>query len=200
MARNTIVAGIREQRRRQSSGASFEPTLRRRGGGRKRLTEQAPVLLTALESLVEPVTRGDPQSPLRWTSKSVRKLADELCTQGHQVSARTVNRLLGALDYSLQANRKTREGSSHPDRDAQFEHINERTKQFQRRVSRSFRSMRRKRNWSAHSRTADGSGCPRVRPSRSMSTISAPKRLAGRALRGVRCDGQPGLGRCRDGS
>lgn len=133
MARNTVVAGIREQRQRQSSGVSFEPTLRRRGGGRKRLTEQAPALLAALESLVEPVTRGDPQSPLRWTSKSVRKLADELCAQGHQVSARTVNRLLGALDYSLQANRKTREGSSHPDRDAQFEHINERTKQFQRR-------------------------------------------------------------------
>jgi hypothetical protein len=133
MARNTVVAGIREQRQRQSSGAPFEPTLRRRGGGRKRLTEQAPGLLAALESLVEPATRGDPQSPLRWTSKSVRKLADELRTQGHQVSARTVNRLLGALDYSLQANRKTREGSSHPDRDAQFEHINERTKQFQRR-------------------------------------------------------------------
>lgn len=114
MARNTVVAGIREQR----SGASFEPSIRRRGGGRKRLTAQDPALLVALESLVEPVTRGDPQSPLRWTSKSVRKLADELGTQGYRVSARTVNRLLGALDYSLQANRKTREGSSHPDRDA----------------------------------------------------------------------------------
>ena len=131
MARNTVVAGIREQRQR--SGASFEPSIRRRGGGRKRLTEQDPALLAALESLVEPVTRGDPQSPLRWTSKSVRKLADELGAQGYRVSARTVNRLLGALDYSLQANRKTREGSSHPDRDAQFAHINERSKQFQRR-------------------------------------------------------------------
>jgi len=131
MARNTVVAGIREQRQR--SGASFEPSIRRRGGGRKRLTEQDPALLAALESLVEPVTRGDPQSPLRWTSKSVRKLADELGAQGYRVSARTVNRLLGALHYSLQANRKTREGSSHPDRDAQFAHINERSKQFQRR-------------------------------------------------------------------
>ncbi len=131
MARNTVVAGIREQRQR--SGASFEPSIRRRGGGRKRLTEQDPALLAALESLVEPATRGDPQSPLRWTSKSVRKLADELGAQGYRVSARTVNRLLGALDYSLQANRKTREGSSHPDRDAQFAHINERSKQFQRR-------------------------------------------------------------------
>ncbi|HRX71232.1 MAG: ISAzo13 family transposase [Candidatus Competibacteraceae bacterium] len=129
MARNTVVAGIREQR----SGASFEPSIRRRGGGRKRLTAQDPALLVALESLVEPVTRGDPQSPLRWTSKSVRKLADELGTQGYRVSARTVNRLLGALDYSLQANRKTREGSSHPDRDAQFAYINERSQQFQRR-------------------------------------------------------------------
>lgn len=133
MARNTVVAGIREQRQRQRSGASFEPSVRRRGGGRKRLTEQTPALLAALESLVEPVTRGDPQSPLRWTSKSVRKLADELGARGYRVSARTVNRLLGALDYSLQANRKTREGSSHPDRDAQFAHINERSKHFQRR-------------------------------------------------------------------
>ena len=131
MARNTVVAGIREQRQR--SGASFEPSVRRCGGGRQRLTEQVPALLAALESLVEPVTRGDPQSPLRWTSKSVRKLADGLGEQGYRVSARTVNRLLGALDYSLQANRKTREGSSHPDRDAQFAHINERSKQFQRR-------------------------------------------------------------------
>lgn len=129
MARNTVVAGIREQ----CSGVPCEPSIRRRGGGRKRLTEQDPALLTALESLVEPVTRGDPQSPLRWTSKSVRKLAGELCAQGYQVSARTVNRLLRALDYSLQANRKTREGRSHPDRDAQFAHINERTKEFQRR-------------------------------------------------------------------
>lgn len=133
MARNTVVAGIREQRQRQRRGASFEPSVRRRGGGRKRLTEQTPALLAALESLVEPVTRGDPQSPLRWTSKSVRKLADELGARGYRVSARTVNRLLGALDYSLQANRKTREGSSHPDRDAQFAHINERSKHFQRR-------------------------------------------------------------------
>jgi hypothetical protein len=131
MARNTVVAGIREQRQR--SGMPFEPSIRRRGGGRKRLTEQDPALLAALESLVEPVTRGDPRSPLRWTSKSVRKLADELGAQGYRVSARTVNRLLEALDYSLQANRKTREGSSHPDRDAQFAHINERSKQFQRR-------------------------------------------------------------------
>jgi len=147
MARNTVVAGIREQRQRQRSGVSFEPTLRRRGGGRKRLTEQAPALLAALESLVEPVTRGDPQSPRRWTSKSVRKLADELCVQGHQVSARTVNRLLGALDYSLQANRKTREGSAHPDRDAQFEHINERTKQLQRRGQPVVSVDAKKKEW-----------------------------------------------------
>jgi hypothetical protein len=129
MARNTVVAGIREQR----SGAPCEPSIRRGGGGRKRLTEQDWAWPTALESLVKPVTRGDPPSPLRWTRKSVRTLAGELCAQGYQVRARTVNRLLRALDYSLQANRKTREGRSHPDRDAQFAHINERTKEFQRR-------------------------------------------------------------------
>jgi hypothetical protein len=81
--------------------------------------------------LVEPVSRGDPESPLRWTSKSVRKLADELLRQGHQVSHNLVANLLKELGYSLQANRKTREGSVHPDRDAQFEYIQAEVKAFQ---------------------------------------------------------------------
>lgn len=162
MARNTVVAGIREQR--QGSAGSFEPSIGRRGGGRKRLTEQAPALLTALESLVEPVTRGDPQSPLRWTSKSVRKLADELCAQGYQVSARTINRLLRALDYSLQANRKTREGSSHPDCDAQFEHINERTKQFQRRGQPGVSVDAKKKEWVGEFKNAGREWRPKGEP------------------------------------
>ena len=82
-------------------------------------------LRTDLESLIEPVTRGDPESPLRWTSKSVRKLADELQRLGHQTSHRMVAALLHELGYSLQANRKTLEGSAHPDRDAQFAHIHQ---------------------------------------------------------------------------
>jgi hypothetical protein len=94
--------------------------------------EADPILVKDLETLVEATTRGDPQSPLRWTCKSTRKLAEELNRQGHRVSYRTVAALLHDMDYSLQANRKTREGSSHPDRNAQFEYINRRVRAFQR--------------------------------------------------------------------
>jgi len=90
-------------------------------------------VLTDLEQLVEPATRGDPQSALRWTCKSTAKLAEEMRRRGHQIGARTVAQLLHDLDYSLQANRKTREGSPHPDRNAQFEHINRQIQVFQRR-------------------------------------------------------------------
>jgi hypothetical protein len=89
-------------------------------------------LVQDLEALVEPTTRGDPQSPLRWTCQSTRNLAEELNRQGHGVSYRTVAALLHDLDYSLQANRKTREGSAHPDRDAQFEYINQQVRALQR--------------------------------------------------------------------
>jgi hypothetical protein len=107
------------------------PRLRRAGGGRKPVTTQDPTLLGALESLVDPVTRGDPQSPVCWTCKSTRRLALELQAMGHVVSARTVVRLLRGLRYSLQATRTTKEGGTHPDRNAQFENINARTKAFQ---------------------------------------------------------------------
>jgi hypothetical protein len=106
--------------------------LRRPGGGRKPLIDHDPDLLRDLETLVDPVTRGDPMSPLRWTCKSAAKLAAGLQAKGHTVSERTVNRLLHVLDYSLQSNRKTIEGKGHPDRDAQFQHINRRVKVFQR--------------------------------------------------------------------
>jgi hypothetical protein len=97
------------------------------------LSESDPTLLKDLQALLESSTRGDPQSPLLWNSKSTRHLADVLRRQGHVVSHHTVARLLDALDYSLQGNRKTREGSSHPDRDAQFDHINQQVRAFQRR-------------------------------------------------------------------
>jgi len=98
--------------------------VRRPGGGRKRSTELDPTLLADLEALIEPGTRGDPESPLRWTTKSVRNLAAELRRGGHVVSHQTVAELLHGLGYSLQANRKTLEGTDHPDRNAQFEHLN----------------------------------------------------------------------------
>ena len=106
--------------------------IRRAGGGRKRRVVKDPGLGTDLERLIEPVTRGDPESPLRWTSKSVRKLAMELRRQGHPTSHRMVAELLHELGYSLQANRKTREGASHPDRNAQFQYLNRKVKRFQR--------------------------------------------------------------------
>ena len=98
--------------------------IRREGGGRKRLVEHDATLARDLERLIEPLTRGDPESPLRWTCKSTRQLAAELQAQGHHVSHMAVARLLHTLGYSLQANSKTLEGTSHPDRNAQFEHIN----------------------------------------------------------------------------
>lgn len=99
---------------------------RRNGGGRKSHQEVQPDLLASLDRLINPTTRGDPMSPLRWTCKSTRTLAAELCKQGYEVSPSTVRGLLVKLGYSLQANRKKREGKQHPDRDAQFRHINAR--------------------------------------------------------------------------
>jgi hypothetical protein len=102
------------------------------GGGRKQLIDSDPTLLADLDRLIDPATRGDPESPLRWTCKSTYQLAEALQNQGHEVSQRTVYRLLVALGYSLQSNRKTEEGAGHPDRDAQFHFIYRRAKQFQR--------------------------------------------------------------------
>ena len=134
LARDTIRVGLRElEDRRRHPGEPPRPRMRRPGGGRKPLTESDPTLAAALEALVEPHTRGDPQSPLRWTCKSTRQLAAALTGQGHPVGYRTVARLLHAAGYSLQGNRKTREGSRHPDRNAQFEFINDQAGRFQRR-------------------------------------------------------------------
>jgi len=127
---STIGKGIKELRERSSASAPVEHArrVRRPGGGRPRKVVEDPQLLGALEALVEPSTRGDPQSPLRWTCKSLRQLASELCGAGHQVSHQTVARLLKLLNFSLQSNRKTLEGTQHADRDAQFRYINARTK------------------------------------------------------------------------
>jgi hypothetical protein len=104
--------------------------VRRPGGGRKKTRDRDPTLVADLEALVSPDTRGDPMSPLRWTCKSTRQLATALQQRGHQVSERIVRELLHEARYSLQANAKTREGSRHPDRDAQFQYLNEQVKRF----------------------------------------------------------------------
>ena len=133
LSRVTIRVGLQELALAEpASGPQAPPErLRRRGGGRKPLSMHDPHLLHALETLVDPVTRGDPMSLLRWTCKSASQLATALRAQGHPVSERTVNRLLHDLGYSLQSNRKTLEGSTHPDRDAQFKYINRRANAFQ---------------------------------------------------------------------
>ena len=126
VARSTIGRALEELR----CGEKPDPErIRQPGGGRKPLIATDPRLLDDLRSLVEPATRGDPQSPMLWTSKSVRKLADGLRRMGHTIGRTLVGKLLHQLDYSLQANRKTREGSNHIDRDAQFHYINDRVKE-----------------------------------------------------------------------
>jgi hypothetical protein len=135
LSHNTIGRGRRElQARARRRRESLTPgRVRRPGGGRKEITAADPAIVTSLEQLVEPLTRGDPESPLRWTCKSTRKLAEELRRRDHPVGARTVARLLRQAGYSLQSNRKVREGDSHPDRNAQFEFINGQVLTFQRR-------------------------------------------------------------------
>jgi hypothetical protein len=154
VSRVTVTGGVRELE------AGDEPLgrTRRSGGGRKSVTKTDPGVRAALLALVEPESRGDPESPLRWTTKSLRHLADELAGAGHQVSAPTVAGLLREENFSLQGNAKTIEGGRHPDRDAQFAHINAAAEEHiaAGQHPRSVWTARR-RNWSATSATAAGS-------------------------------------------
>ena len=127
LSRQVISSGIKELQEEQRSHSG---RVRRVGGGRKKTVSKDASLSEDLERLVEPVTRGDPESALRWTCKSVRKLAQELQQMGHRVSYQLVSELLHERGYSLQANRKTREGGEHADRDAQFEHLNAQAEAF----------------------------------------------------------------------
>ena len=129
LSRGTVIRGMVELK--TAPKPSRGQRIRRKGAGRKRTVDQDATLKRDLEALVEPVTRGDPESPLRWTCKSVRQLASQLNKAGHRTSHRMVAELLHAMDYSLQANRKTLEGASHPDRDAQFHHISSKIREFQ---------------------------------------------------------------------
>lgn len=125
VSRRAIHAGLKELEHRSTTPEyTSDRRIRRPGAGRKKATEQDLTLKEDLERLVEPLTRGDPESPLRWTCKSLRTLAEELGRKGHRVSHVTVGDLLNELGYSIQANKKTLEGGTHPDRNAQFEYIN----------------------------------------------------------------------------
>jgi len=132
VSRRAITEGMKELRQPKAARKmpSAPTRIRRHGAGRKRTAEKDATLLEDLDRLVDPATRGDPGSPLRWTCKSVRRLAEELQQDGHAVSYQTVAELLHDLDYSLQANQKTLEGSRHADRDEQFEHINRKAQRY----------------------------------------------------------------------
>src|SRR4030042_4248464 len=132
LSRNTVTAGAIELDKGKTEDiVPLKEKIRKPGGGRKKTIQKDPALKADLEQLIEPVTRGDPESALLWTCKSGRRLAGALKKMGHQTSHRMVAELLAKMGYSLQANRKTIEGGSHPDRDAQFQYIHQKVKQFQ---------------------------------------------------------------------
>ena len=129
LSRTTVMIGMRDVRAKKPPPDLVR--VRRKGAGGKRIEVKQPGIYEALDALVEPVARGDPESPLRWTSKSTRALSAELLNQGFKVSQHKVGEMLGLLGYSLQSTSKMLEGQSHPDRDGQFRHINSKAKEFQ---------------------------------------------------------------------
>ncbi len=170
LARSTVERGVADVRAAASPGPG---RIRRPGAGRPRLAERDPTLRADLEALIEPVSRGDPESPLRWTTKSVRNLAAELRRGGHAVSHQTVAELLHELGYSLQANRKVLEGTSHPDRNAGFSHLNAAV-QLQLSLGEPVISVdTKKKSWWARSETPAGSCARRARRRRCGCTISS---------------------------
>jgi hypothetical protein len=130
ISRRALTQGCRELASQSSPKGRGHGWRRRSGGGRKSITSKDAELVSALEALIEPTTRGDPESPLRWTCMSLRQLANALCAKGHAISHRMVGELLKRLDYSLQGNRKTLEGGTHVDRDAQFHFIHDQVQQY----------------------------------------------------------------------
>jgi len=161
VSRRAIAVGLRELKDRR---ALASVRTRRPGGGRKRLTQTDPQLLDRLDCLVEPVSRGDPMSPLRWTCHSVRNLAGHLTRRGHRVSYRTVASLLHDLGYSLQSNRKNTEGADHPDRDRQFRHIARRVREEQAAGNPVISVDTKKKELVGNFKNAGQEWCPKGRP------------------------------------
>jgi hypothetical protein len=184
MARSTVRIGASEI----DQGPEVTRRARRPGAGRPKATAHDPGLLAALDGLVEPTARGDPESPLRWTCKSTRKLADELGAQGHRVSARTVAELLVGMGYSLQATSKQVEGAQHPDRDGQFRYLNEQARQHladsQPVISVDTKKKKggRRQPWQQGSRVA----AQRVAGAGGRARLPRPQHRQGDPLRGVR--------------
>ncbi len=162
-----------------------QPRIRRPGGGRRSIATTDRTLLQDLQRLIDPATRGDPMSPLLWTCKSTRNLADALLGLGHDLSHQTVGRMLVDLGYSLQANRKTEEGQDHPDRDAQFEHINAKVRSFQRRGQPVVSVDTKKKENVGNYRNCGREWEPRGRPRRVKSKDFPDKELGKLAPYGV---------------
>ena len=157
----TIRNGIQEL----EDDDSLPPHRQRRvGAGRKRTVMEQPELVGALDRLIDPMTRGEPTNPLRYTCKSTNTLASELQSQGYSVSQSTIGRLLKELGYSLQSNRKTREGKQHPDRNAQFEHINRRVLARHRRGEPAVSVDTKKKEPLGNLKNAGRSYCPKGEP------------------------------------
>ena len=159
LSRPTIHAGLAEL-----ESPSPSNRIRKPGAGRKRHTETQPELLAALDALVEPVSRGDPESPLRWSCKSLRRLASELKRQGFEVSRRVVGELLHEAGYSLQGNRKTVEGNQHPDRNAQFEFIAAAVKSAHRRKQPAISVDTKKKELVGEFKNSGVDWCPKGQP------------------------------------
>jgi Rhodopirellula transposase DDE domain len=178
LAHSTIRRGLRELDAGEAPPPGYE---RRPGAGRKPTAAVDPGIRAALERLVEPGSRGDPQSPLRWTCKSTRRLARELTAQGHPVGPTTVRHLLKEARYSLQANRKTREGQRHPDRDAQFRYINRRVQAQQRQGEPTISVDTKKKETLGNLKNAGRTWRPKGRP-RQVETHDFPDPRKGKAV------------------
>jgi hypothetical protein len=177
----TIRTGIQELKGSDPQSALAPDRQRRQGGGRKSFDTSQPQLRDALDRLINPTTRGDPMSPLRWTCKSTRSLAAELVAQGFQVSPSTVRGLLSRLGYSLQANRKMREGRQHPDRDAQFQHINTRVQGQRRRGAPAISVDTKKKEVLGNKKNSGRTYEPKGRP-RQVDTHDFPDETKGKAV------------------
>jgi hypothetical protein len=181
LSRTTITAGLRELDLPARQRAAEAARVRRPGGGRHCLPQTDAGLLAALESLIEPTARGDPESSLLWTCKSLRRLAEELTGQDHPISPNSVAALLHEAGYSLQANRKTREGASHPDRNAQFEHINAWVRQFQERDQPAISVDTKKKELVGDFRNAGQEWRPRGQP-QEVRVHDFPDKTLGKAI------------------
>jgi hypothetical protein len=182
IARSTIGRGLDEL----EIGGAPNGQVRRAGAGRKLLEETDPRLIEDLERIVAPTQRGDPEQPLRWTIKSLRQIARALRVLGHGISHTSVGAVLRACSYSLQANRKTREGSHHPDRNAQFEYINQTVSAALGEVSQRSRSTPRRRSWLGISEHGPDLASPGSARTGAYPRFPDPGAGQGRPLRGLR--------------